>query len=143
MNPELALLRDAPSDADPALLRLAEHYSRDEAEAVADLLRIAEMDADLKTRIHDTAADLVKRVRARKAEQSAVESFMRQYDLSSEEGVLLMCVAEALLRIPDSETADKLISDKLGAHNRTMAVTIASRLALDPDSARMIKVVEE
>jgi RHH-type proline utilization regulon transcriptional repressor/proline dehydrogenase/delta 1-pyrroline-5-carboxylate dehydrogenase len=39
---------------------------------------------------------------------------MRQYDLSSEEGVLLMCVAEALLRIPDSATADKLIRDKLG-----------------------------
>jgi len=114
MTLELALLRDAPSDADPALLRLAEHYSRDEAEAVADLLRIAQMDADLKTRIHDTAADLVKRVRARKADQTAVESFMREYDLSSEEGVMLMCVAEALLRIPDAETADKLISDKLG-----------------------------
>ena len=39
---------------------------------------------------------------------------MRQYGLSSEEGVLLMCVAEALLRIPDSGTADKLIRDKLG-----------------------------
>jgi RHH-type proline utilization regulon transcriptional repressor/proline dehydrogenase/delta 1-pyrroline-5-carboxylate dehydrogenase len=39
---------------------------------------------------------------------------MRQYDLGSEEGVLLMCVAEALLRIPDQETADKLIRDKLG-----------------------------
>src|SRR3546814_361141 len=39
---------------------------------------------------------------------------MRQYDLGSEEGVLLMCVAEALLRIPDEETTDKLIRDKLG-----------------------------
>ena len=39
---------------------------------------------------------------------------MRQYDLGSEEGVLLMCVAEALLRIPDQDTADKLIRDKLG-----------------------------
>src|SRR3546814_4895888 len=39
---------------------------------------------------------------------------MRQYDLSSEEGVLLMCVAEALLRIPDGDTADRLIRDKLG-----------------------------
>ncbi|KAG0732391.1 hypothetical protein G6F68_015370 [Rhizopus microsporus] len=38
---------------------------------------------------------------------------MRQYDLGSEEGVLLMCVAEALLRIPDQDTADKLIRDKL------------------------------
>jgi RHH-type proline utilization regulon transcriptional repressor/proline dehydrogenase/delta 1-pyrroline-5-carboxylate dehydrogenase len=43
-----------------------------------------------------------------------VEAFMREYDLSSEEGVLLMCVAEALLRIPDQDTADKLIRDKLG-----------------------------
>lgn len=117
MNPELALLRDALSDADPALLRLAELYARDEAEATADLLRIAEMDADLKSRIHDTAADLVTRVRTRKTEQSPVESFMREYDLSSEEGVLLMCVAEALLRIPDADTADKLISDKLGEAN--------------------------
>ena len=46
-----------------------------------------------------------------------IEAFMRQYDLSSEEGVLLMCVAEALLRIPDTATADKLIRDKLGDAN--------------------------
>jgi proline dehydrogenase len=43
-----------------------------------------------------------------------MEAFMREYDLSSEEGVVLMCLAEALLRIPDNETAEKLISDKLG-----------------------------
>ncbi len=42
---------------------------------------------------------------------------MRQYDLSSEEGILLMCVAEALLRIPDKATTDKLIRDKLGDAN--------------------------
>lgn len=56
----------------------------------------------------------MRRVRAKSAEQSPVESLMRQYDLSSEEGVLLMCVAEALLRIPDADTADRLIADKLG-----------------------------
>ena len=39
--------------------------------------------------------------------------FLQQYDLSSEEGVLLMCIAEALLRIPDGATADKLIADKI------------------------------
>ncbi|MGE3774252.1 MAG: bifunctional proline dehydrogenase/L-glutamate gamma-semialdehyde dehydrogenase PutA, partial [Gammaproteobacteria bacterium] len=60
------------------------------------------------------AAELVARVRARAGSRSAVDSFMREYDLSSEEGVLLMCVAEALLRIPDDATADKLIRDKLG-----------------------------
>jgi RHH-type proline utilization regulon transcriptional repressor/proline dehydrogenase/delta 1-pyrroline-5-carboxylate dehydrogenase len=53
-------------------------------------------------------------VRARAQDQGAIEAFMRQYDLGSEEGVLLMCVAEALLRIPDQDTADKLIRDKLG-----------------------------
>jgi RHH-type proline utilization regulon transcriptional repressor/proline dehydrogenase/delta 1-pyrroline-5-carboxylate dehydrogenase len=149
MNPELALLRDAPSDADPALLRLAEHYSRDETEAVADLLRIGEMDAELKTRIHDTAADLVKRVRARKAEQSAVESFMREYDLSSEEGVLLMCVAEALLRIPDAETADKLISDKLGEANFTAHAGKSDSLLVNAGTwglmltGKLVKIAED
>ncbi len=64
-----------------------------------------------------TAADLVRRVRARTRTQGAVEAFMRQYDLGSEEGVLLMCVAEALLRIPDQGTADALIRDKLGDAN--------------------------
>ncbi|HWU70758.1 MAG TPA: bifunctional proline dehydrogenase/L-glutamate gamma-semialdehyde dehydrogenase PutA, partial [Pseudoxanthomonas sp.] len=57
---------------------------------------------------------LVQRVRARAQDQGAIEAFMRQYDLGSEEGVLLMCVAEALLRIPDQDTADALIRDKLG-----------------------------
>jgi RHH-type proline utilization regulon transcriptional repressor/proline dehydrogenase/delta 1-pyrroline-5-carboxylate dehydrogenase len=42
-----------------------------------------------------------------------MEAFMREYDLSSEEGVILMCLAEALLRIPDNDTAEALISDKL------------------------------
>ena len=41
-----------------------------------------------------------------------MQSFLQEYDLSSREGVLLMCVAEALLRIPDAATADKLIRDK-------------------------------
>jgi len=94
--------------------RMSEAYHRDEAEAVAELIRIAELDSASKQAVHALALDLVKRVRAKKDAQSAVESFMRQYDLSSDEGVLLMCVAEALLRIPDAETADKLISDKLG-----------------------------
>jgi RHH-type transcriptional regulator, proline utilization regulon repressor / proline dehydrogenase / delta 1-pyrroline-5-carboxylate dehydrogenase len=64
--------------------------------------------------VQAAAADLVRRVRARAADQGAIEAFMRQYDLGSEEGVLLMCVAEALLRIPDQDTADRLIRDKLG-----------------------------
>ena len=53
-------------------------------------------------------------VRAHRTSQGGIDAFMQEYSLSSEEGVVLMCLAEALLRIPDAETADKLIADKLG-----------------------------
>ena len=100
----------------PAPLRAAitAAWVRDEAEAVRELLAAARQPDAARAAIQATAADLVRRVRARAADQGAIEAFMRQYDLGSQEGVLLMCVAEALLRIPDAETADKLIRDKLG-----------------------------
>jgi RHH-type transcriptional regulator, proline utilization regulon repressor / proline dehydrogenase / delta 1-pyrroline-5-carboxylate dehydrogenase len=99
---------------DATRARMTENYCRDEAEVVAELIRIAEVDADTRAKVATLAGSLIERTRKKKDQASPVESFMRQYDLSSEEGVLLMCVAEALLRIPDGDTADKLISDKLG-----------------------------
>ncbi|MCW0368968.1 Bifunctional protein PutA [Xanthomonas sacchari] len=89
-------------------------WLKDEAEHVRELLEQARLPAADQARVQALAADLVTRVRARAQDQGAIEAFMRQYDLGSEEGVLLMCVAEALLRIPDQDTADKLIRDKLG-----------------------------
>ncbi|RAN75202.1 bifunctional proline dehydrogenase/L-glutamate gamma-semialdehyde dehydrogenase [Bacillus sp. SRB_336] len=108
LSPEL------PTDSTPARARITAAWLRDETEAVNDLLAQATLPPTEREQVIDLAAGLVTRVRARAKDQSAVESFMRQYDLSSEEGVLLMCVAEALLRIPDKGTADKLIRDKLG-----------------------------
>jgi RHH-type transcriptional regulator, proline utilization regulon repressor / proline dehydrogenase / delta 1-pyrroline-5-carboxylate dehydrogenase len=105
---------DLPAEVTPARARITAAWLRDETEAVLDLLDQASLPPDEREAVIDRAAALVTRVRARSRDQSAVESFMRQYDLSSEEGVLLMCVAEALLRIPDKATADKLIRDKLG-----------------------------
>ncbi|HET9047784.1 MAG TPA: bifunctional proline dehydrogenase/L-glutamate gamma-semialdehyde dehydrogenase PutA [Chiayiivirga sp.] len=89
-------------------------YACDEGQHLADLLDQARVDTEVQAGIQRTAEQLVVRVRAKAEDQGVIEAFMRQYDLSSEEGVLLMCVAEALLRIPDQETADKLIRDKLG-----------------------------
>ncbi|MBL8257915.1 MAG: bifunctional proline dehydrogenase/L-glutamate gamma-semialdehyde dehydrogenase PutA [Pseudoxanthomonas mexicana] len=102
--------------APPAALRAAitAAWLRDETAHVRELLEQARLPADEQIQAQKLAMDLVKRVRARAQDQGAIEAFMRQYDLGSEEGVLLMCVAEALLRIPDQETADKLIRDKLG-----------------------------
>ncbi|MBW8810516.1 MAG: bifunctional proline dehydrogenase/L-glutamate gamma-semialdehyde dehydrogenase, partial [Lysobacter sp.] len=108
ISPELPPPTSGPRAA------LTAGWVRDEADHVRHLLEIARLpDAD-RDAAQATAADLVKRVRARAQDQGAIEAFMRQYDLGSDEGVLLMCVAEALLRIPDQETADKLIRDKLG-----------------------------
>ena len=61
------------------------------------------------------AASLVEEVRAARREQSGLDAFLQQYDLSSKEGVLLLCLAEALLRIPDADTADRLIAEKIRA----------------------------
>lgn len=104
----------APVAVSPLRAAITAAYLRDETQHVRELLDAARLPADEQARAQALAADLVTRVRARAQDQGAIEAFMRQYDLGSEEGVLLMCVAEALLRIPDQETADKLIRDKLG-----------------------------
>ncbi|MCO5055794.1 bifunctional proline dehydrogenase/L-glutamate gamma-semialdehyde dehydrogenase PutA [Thermomonas sp.] len=111
LSPEL------PPPPAPARLAITDGWSVDEARHVRELLAAAELPAADHALAQETAADLVQRVRARVREQGVVEAFMRQYDLGSEEGVLLMCVAEALLRIPDQDTADALIRDKLGDAN--------------------------
>jgi RHH-type proline utilization regulon transcriptional repressor/proline dehydrogenase/delta 1-pyrroline-5-carboxylate dehydrogenase len=111
LTPELPDLPDATQ------ARMTAAYCRDETEAMNELLGQAALPAPERDLVLARAGELVARVRAKASQQSAVESFMREYDLSSEEGVLLMCVAEALLRIPDKATADKLISDKLGEAN--------------------------
>ncbi|WP_454832731.1 bifunctional proline dehydrogenase/L-glutamate gamma-semialdehyde dehydrogenase PutA [Pseudoxanthomonas wuyuanensis] len=105
---------ELPPPPSPLRAAITAAWLRDETEHVRELLEQARLPAGEQARAQALAADLVQRVRARAHDQGAIEAFMRQYDLGSEEGVLLMCVAEALLRIPDQETADKLIRDKLG-----------------------------
>jgi RHH-type proline utilization regulon transcriptional repressor/proline dehydrogenase/delta 1-pyrroline-5-carboxylate dehydrogenase len=89
-------------------------YHADEEQVVQRLLQVARLDPEATARINKRAALLVGQVRSRQSEQGVMEAFMMEYDLSSEEGIVLMCLAEALLRIPDDETAEKLIADKLG-----------------------------
>jgi RHH-type proline utilization regulon transcriptional repressor/proline dehydrogenase/delta 1-pyrroline-5-carboxylate dehydrogenase len=111
LSPEL------PALADPLRVALTAAYYRDESAHLVELLAAARVDASTQARIQRVAEHLVQRVRTKAEDQGAIEAFMREYDLSSEEGVLLMCVAEALLRIPDQDTADRLIRDKLGDAN--------------------------
>jgi len=88
-------------------------YLADEAPTVRRLLADAEIPEARSVKVQATAAGWVRRVRTLRDKESPLDAFMREYDLSSEEGVLLMCLAEALLRIPDDATAEKLIADKL------------------------------
>ena len=92
---------------------VSERYLADEAELLRELAELADSGPARRAKIQETAAELVRGVRNNTAKDGGLDAFMQQFDLSSQEGVLLMCVAEALLRIPDSGTADRLIADKL------------------------------
>ncbi len=84
----------------------------DEAETVARLVSEAALDADQRQAIGTQAAALVEKVRAAQS-SGMLESFLAEYSLSTQEGVALMCLAEALLRVPDTRTIDDLIEDKI------------------------------
>ena len=90
-------------------------YRIDEESHVRSLLKSAAIEPHLAMKIHDNARHLVEKQRSARKAQGGMDAFMRQYDLSSDEGIALMCVAEALLRIPDTDTVDALIKDKLSS----------------------------
>ena len=100
----------APS---PLRARLRAAYRADETAVVELLLAAAELPAETQDRVAARARKLVETVRENRIGAGGIDAFMHAYELSSKEGVVLMCLAEALLRIPDAETANMLIKDKL------------------------------
>src|SRR6056297_1081966 len=100
-----------PYDTD--MRRTIEHETYADERAVLDRL-IAETALSPKDRARITArgADLVRAIRGQ-ASPGLMEVFLAEYGLSTEEGIALMCLAEALLRVPDAETIDALIEDKI------------------------------
>ena len=85
----------------------------DEAEVVNRLLQEDGLDAAAKTAISDQATLLVEGCRQRSHEAGTLDAFLQEFGLSNKEGVALMCLAEALLRVPDEATADQLIAEKI------------------------------
>ncbi|AHG85291.1 1-pyrroline-5-carboxylate dehydrogenase /proline dehydrogenase [Bibersteinia trehalosi USDA-ARS-USMARC-190] len=88
------------------------HYRFDEQPLVQNLLEQARCDEHADS-IKQLTTQLVGKVRTARQKASGVDALMHEFSLSSQEGVALMCLAEALLRIPDTATADKLIRDKI------------------------------
>jgi len=98
----------------PPREEIAAHFLVAEPPLVDDLAEAAVFPRDERTRIAEIAAGLVRAARASRHAHGGVDAFMHEYGLTSEEGVILMCLAEALLRIPDTDTADALIAEKIG-----------------------------
>ena len=95
------------------LATLSENYAVSEEAYLRELLALASpADPDaLSTR----ARKLILDVRRRDNAVDSIDALLQQYSLDTQEGIMLMCLAEALLRVPDAETADALIHDKLSA----------------------------
>src|SRR5690242_15703196 len=90
-------------------------YAPPDEAIVAGLLAAASRTTEAEARIDARATRLVEAIRARTGGLGGVEDFLHAYALSTKEGLALMVLAEALLRVPDADTADRLIEDKLKA----------------------------
>lgn len=101
-------------DRQPDQLRdkLIAAYRLDENIAVETLLDFIDLNTEAKQQIHRVAYQLVEKLRGTRL-RDGLDAFLSTYDLSTTEGVVLLCIAEAMLRIPDNSTIDNLIRDKL------------------------------
>jgi len=98
---------------DPLRTEMRRNHRLEEAAAVERLRRRHALSPDAEMRIADRALRLAAQVRAAPRDPWSAETFLRHHGLSTAEGVSLMCLAEALLRIPDPDTADALLREKL------------------------------
>jgi len=88
-------------------------FIADETTVVEGLIKDFPISEGDRTAVTKNAEDIVTQSRALKAEQGSLDAFLAEFGLSNQEGVALMCLAEALLRIPDIDTQDKLIAEKM------------------------------
>ncbi|UYN96822.1 MAG: bifunctional proline dehydrogenase/L-glutamate gamma-semialdehyde dehydrogenase PutA [Enhydrobacter sp.] len=121
-----------PQSASRAAITAA--YRRPEPDCLPPLIEAATLPPPAVQAARDLARHLIERLREKTGAGGGVEALIHEYALSSQEGVALMCLAEALLRIPDDETRDALIRDKIGGgdwrshlgHSRSLFVNAAT-----------------
>ena len=109
------IFQSDPPEPEAGRAAIGALYRADETAVVEALLREAAIEPQAKARVAAQARALVEKVRTAQPAQGGIDAFLHEYSLSSQEGVVLMCLAEALLRIPDADTADRLIRDKVGS----------------------------
>jgi len=107
------IIDPALTDVDPLRAVLRVDIRANETETVRRLAAEAALSEDARARIASRARGLVQEVRRARVGKGGLDAFLHEFGLSSKEGVVLMCLAEALLRVPDAETVDRLIKDKI------------------------------
>src|SRR3984893_16792863 len=114
----LAALANIPRmTSDSAVSAFSAPYAPEDEVLAAELLAGAALPSEAEARIDRRALRLIAAVRAKSIRIGGIEDLLREYSLSSEEGLALMALAESLLRVPDDLTADRLIEDKLASPN--------------------------
>ena len=99
-------------DVDAFWQGITENYAVDEDRYLEELLTLASPSDEVRRSIRHCATELIAHVREQDDAVHMIDALLQEYSLDTHEGILLMCLAEALMRIPDSETADALIRDK-------------------------------
>lgn len=95
--------------------KISNNYRQNEQVCVDNLIEMLNWDTSQDERIRGFATDLIQKVRTNRIKGNGVDALMKQFKLSTQEGIALMCLAESLLRIPDTYTQNKLIKDKIKA----------------------------
>jgi len=115
----------------PAREAVARAWLMDESTCVEHLLQQTGFTDQQRQIIDERARALVARLRSATQKAPGLDAFLDEYDLSSHEGIVLMCLAEALLRIPDNDTVDRLIEDKLATADWSSHLGQASSLLVN------------
>ena len=113
---KVADLLDGPLQREPLRQAIIAAWRKPETDLLPDLLDLARISPEMQEKTQRLARELASRLRLRKpatGRAGLVQGLLQEYALSSQEGVALMCLAEALLRIPDAETRNALIRDKI------------------------------
>ena len=95
-----------PLHQDPLRQAIRDHYQADESVCVQQLLDDLHWPSDLAAQVHAGALEIAEQVREQNESHGGLDAFLHEFKLSSQEGIALMCLAEALLRVPDADTAD-------------------------------------
>ncbi|KAA6209511.1 proline dehydrogenase family protein [Avibacterium paragallinarum] len=96
---------------------ISKHYTCPEQPAITNLLHTLNFTPQQETEIEQVTRQLITKIRSKKQKRYGVDALMHEFSLGCDEGIALMCLAEALLRIPDAQTRYALINDKLQLGN--------------------------